>query len=454
MDTSVLLFTAGLSFIIAVGLAAFPTLQQRVLGSGALAEGGRSTTVGRERRRARHALVMGQVALALVLIVGAVLLVQSYRRLQKVDPGIDPLGTLALQIYLPPQVRYNGADSMWRFYGPALENIRRLPGVTHAGLATALPFTDTYGCTVQGFEDSDVFERIRGRLGGLCADMVEASPGYFESLRIPVLAGRVFTTADIDQPERGVVVVSKTFAERFWGHENPLGRGVIPFNRAGGRSYRVIGVVGDVHPETLDDKPASAVYYPMRPIPGQAQWWPSSVYITVRTGLADPEGLLPAIRTAVAAVDPAIPIANALDMTTIVANSMSRLSFMLTLIAIAATVALLLAAVGLYGVISYTVAQRTNEIGVRIALGAAPAQVERFVVNGALRLMGMGVVAGVAVALLVTRVLRSLLFGVSATDPVSFVAGAVLLSIVALAAAWVPARRAARVDPMVALRSE
>jgi ABC-type antimicrobial peptide transport system permease subunit len=189
-------------------------------------------------------------------------------------------------------------------------------------------------------------------------------------------------------------------------------------------------------------------------IPSEATWWPQQVYLTVRTGFADPVTLLPAIRDAVRAVDPAIPLANAEDMTTVVARSMSRLSFTMTLLAIAAAMAVLLAAIGLYGVLAYSVAQRTSEIGVRLALGAAPAQMERYVVGGALRLAFVGVAAGLAVAVAVTRVLQSLLFGVSPTDPLSYLAAAGLLAAVAALAAWLPARRAARVDPMVALRSE
>jgi ABC-type antimicrobial peptide transport system permease subunit len=216
----------------------------------------------------------------------------------------------------------------------------------------------------------------------------------------------------------------------------------------------VIGVVGDVHPDALDDEPANAIYYPIVAIPNEYQWWPQQAYLTVRTGLADPLQLLPAVRDAVRAADPAIPLANAEDMTTLVARSMSRLSFTMTLLGIAAAMALFLAAIGLYGVISYTVAQRTSEIGVRLALGAAPRQVERLVVSGALRLTLAGVAAGLAVALVVMRVLQSLLFGINPTDPPSYLAAAALLSAIAIAAAWLPARRAARVDPMVALRSE
>jgi predicted permease len=453
LDGVVVVFALALSSAVAIGLALVPVVQYRPGGSSAaLAERGRTTTVGRERRRLRGGLVVAQVALALVLVTGAGLLLQSHRRLSRVSPGVDPQGVLTLQLYVMGP-RYDTPVKMWQFYRQALENVRRVPGVRDAGVTTALPLLG-YGCTVQGFEDERVMQRVRDSKGTLCADMVETSPGAFEALGVPLLAGRTFTTEDNDDPARGVVMVSKTFAERFWPGEDPIGKGVIPFNRKGGRPYRVIGVVGDVHQETLDDDPASAIYYPMVAIPSEATWWPQQVYLTVRTGFADPVTLLPAIRDAARAVDPAIPLANAEDMTTVVARSMTRLSITMTLLAIAAAMAVLLAAIGLYGVLAYSVAQRTSEIGVRLALGAAPAQMERYVVGGALRLAFVGVAAGLAVAVAVTRVLQSLLFGVSPTDPLSYLAAAGLLAAVAALAAWLPARRAARVDPMVALRSE
>jgi predicted permease len=390
--------------------------------------------------------------LALTLTVGAGLLVESIRRLQAVDSGFEPEGVLAAELFLTPG-RYQSDGEMWGAYRAILEAVRALPGLTAAGMSQALPLSGGFGCWVQGFEDREVYTRLES--GGLttCAGLEPTSPGYFEAMGIPLLAGRTFEAADNDDPSRGVVVVSRAFADRFWPDEDPLGKGVAP-GRAEAPFYRVVGVVGDVKGSTLDGDDAVAIYYPMVLIPGSGGPRPSQTTLVVRTGVADPGSMLPSLQAAINQVDPTLPLVNARAMSAVVRESMGRLAFTTLLLQVAALCALLLAAVGLYGVVSVLVARRRRELGMRLALGAQPGQLERMVVRSSLVLGVAGVVAGVALALGLTRVMQGMLYGVSPTHPVTFAGGASLLLIVTLLASWIPARRAARVDPVEALRAE
>jgi predicted permease len=455
LDWRVFVFTLVLAALIAGALAIVPVLQARwSTGVAALGDGGRAATAGVDRQRLRGALVVSQVALALVLVVSSGLLIRSFSRLRAVNPGVDPHGVLAMQLYLPTQ-RYDSLYKSWQFYDRALAKVRAIPGVELAGVSEALPFESGYGCTVQGFEDQAVYKRLKDAHEGTCAGQeASTTPGYFEALRIPLLAGRVFISSDNDSPDAGAVIVSKAFAGRFWPGEDPIGKGVNPSGNTSPPFYHVVGMVGDVFGESVDQPSAIAIYYPVVPMPGAWRFYPGGVWLLVRVSRGSPLGYLPAIRRAVAQVDAAIPLANAEEMEMVVARSMSRLTFTMTLLAIAGALALLLAAIGLYGLISYIVARRTNEIGVRLALGAQPSQVEGMVVRGALRLAGAGVVLGIAGAALSSRLLAGLLYGVTAWDPASYFVAALALSAVATLAAWLPARRAAAVDPAVALRSE
>ena len=453
-DGSVVLFALGLVLVGAAVLAALPALRaKRAVRAGELVQGDRGPTVGRESQRVRSGLVVAQVALALVLVVGAGLLVESMQRLRAVDLGIRPHGVLTAQLYLPYQ-RYDSIPKLWRFYSAALERIRAVPGVEAAGLTSDLPLEGGYGCTVQGFEDPAVRQRIADAGGTLCAGQEPTSPGYFEAMGIPVIRGRALTPDDLEHPERGSVVVSKAFAERFWPGEDPIGKGVGPNGYTNQQFYRVVGVVGDVYAGSAAGERGLAVYYPVLRIPGTSGWSPNPMTLVVKTRFDDPVSIVPALQTAIRDVDPSIPLADVDAMETIVDRSMAQLSFAMVLLAIAASTALLLAAIGLYGVISYLVNRRTGEIGIRMALGAEPRQVARLVVSGSVKLALVGVSFGVVAALGFTRVLRGLLYDMQPTQPLAYLSAAVVLAAVAALAAYLPARRAARVDPMIALRNE
>ncbi|HVZ49429.1 MAG TPA: ABC transporter permease [Gemmatimonadaceae bacterium] len=447
-------FVGGVALVTAAVFAVVPVLQFRhAAASAALGDGGRSATVGVQRQRVRGALVVTQVALALMLLVGATLLLQSFRTLRRVDPGIAPAGVMTVEWFLPAQ-RYDSLPKVWRFDDAVLAGVRALPGVAAAGITDALPFEDDFGCTVQGFEDRAVYDRLNQAHVSTCAGQGVATPGFVEALGIPVVAGRWFTPDDNNSPERGAVVVTKAAAERFWPGEDPIGKGIGPNGYNTPPFYRVVGVIGDLHDTSLDGPPVIGVYYPVVAIPNGHRWYPDASRLVVRTTRDRPLDVVEDIRRVVAKVDPTIPIANATLMQDRVDRSMARLTFTMSLLMIAGGVAIALAAVGLYGVISYLVVRRTSEIGVRIALGAQASQVEGMVVGGAVRLGVTGLVIGLAGSVASARVLRGLLYGVQPWDPASYLAAALALVAVVVVAGWIPARRAARVSPMEALRAD
>jgi len=447
MTGEAVIFAAALSLLTGLVLGLMPMARTRV-DVRALREGGRGLTSG-SPRRVRSALVVGQVALALVLLAASGLMLKSVAKLRQVEPGLDPSGVLTVSIAVPfPQ--YATLDAGVAFHRQVHDRIAALPGVTEVGASTSLPLRDFGGCSV-------VFRE--GRPYGPdeqtpCVATPRATPGFFAALGITV-AGTMPTWGDVDA-RSGAAVVTRALAERLWPGEDPIGKGI---NTNGHNSplgfYRVIGVIPVLHAEGLDRPPTEAVFYPASERVEDVRWGAlhDLVYV-IRTAGIDPISLVGSIRRIVTELDPDVPVVDPQLMQVTVDRSMARASFVMTLLSIAGGMALLLSTVGIYGVISYLVAQRRSEIGVRMALGARAPQVARLVVGQSLALVAIGVGLGVAVALLGTRALRSVLYDVSPTDPVVLIAVSVLLLVVAVLASVGPARRAAKVEPVEVLRAE
>ncbi len=238
---------------------------------------------------------------------------------------------MTVELY-PSSQRYETMEKLWQFYAQVIAKVDAIPGVASAGLTEELPFSGDFGCTVQGFEDAGVYEQLKRSHQTECAGQETTSPGYFAAMGIPVLKGREFVAGDNDSPLGGAVVVSKTFADRFWPGEDPIGKGTAPNGNGKGPFYHVVGVVGDVHISSLDGEMANAIYYPIVAIPHTGQWFDGEMALVIRTTRGSPDSYLNAVRRAVAEVDPAVPIANAQEMETVVARSMSRLTFTMTLL--------------------------------------------------------------------------------------------------------------------------
>jgi predicted permease len=440
--TGVVAFAAGITF----GL--FPVFAARSAAGEARPGGARGSTSTRHQHAFRGTLVVVQMALALVLLASAGLMLRSFEKLRNVNPGIRPDGVLTMELHLPSQ-RYDSYERVGAFYHELTNRLESLPGVRHAGVTTQLPLTSSdLGCSALFVEDDPPAPDRNPP----CLGTSTVSPGYFESMGITV-RGRTPTWSDVES-RSGAVVVSRALAERLWPGEDPIGKG-IRGNGWGRPFYRVVGVTDDVRFTGLDRPPAEMAYFPLLPMK-DAQLWspPSSATLTVQSSSARPEQLAATVRRTLADIDADIPLANVRTMDQVVAKSMARTSLTMLLLAIAGGMALVLAAVGLYGVISYIVGKRTREIGIRVALGAQVGDVVRGVAFQSLRLALLGVGAGVVVSFFVTRLIRSMLFDVSPTDPVVFVGVSLVLVAVALAASFLPARRAASIDPVIALRAE
>lgn len=442
-------FGLGLSLFVGLAFGILPGLRAG-RDHRALRDGGRGLTASRGRHLVRGSLVVGQVALALVLLTAAGLLLETFRNLRAVDPGIRPDNVLTVQVSLPA-ANYPDYASVGAFHRDAAERIAGLPGVEQVGGIQWVPLSGAYdgGCNLvmpEGWNPQA--EQYP------CVHTPRITPGFFPALGIPV-EGHEPDWREAAAGQAGAIV-SRAFAERYWPGEDPLTKRITAYS-GNQPHFQVVGVAGDVRGAGFDQPPIEAVYFPVVPAEGIILWSPPrGMTLTIRTATSRPQELSGAVRGVIGEVEAGAAIGEIRTMEQIVAShgSVARVAFAMLLLAIAAAIALVLGAVGLYGVVAYVVGQRTGEIGIRVALGARAAQVGGLVVKQSLLLTLAGIAVGLVGAVATTRVLRSFLFEVSPTDPAVMGAVATLLVLIALVASFVPARRATRVDPMIALRNE
>ena len=444
LDGAAFAFTFLVSLLTGAIFGLVPALKTASVSvSESLKEGGRTgTSAG--RARLRQALVVAEFSLSLVLLTGAGLMIATFSTLLHTDPGFNPRPILSMQYWLIGS-KYNSTAEIDTFNRALIQRLQSLPGVESAGvIAAGLPLErgGNNGVRIAGSNSSEYYN----------TDYREVSPGYFDAMRIPLRQGRFFSDADSEKSP-SVVVINEEFARKRFPERSPLGQHLLFGD--GDKAAEIVGVVGDVKSH-LDQPPRPTTFVPAAQASyGTSKlfegWYPRSVVL--RAGV-NPLSLSRAVRDAFAAVDPLVPTGAVRSMQQVLSHSLALRSFLMTLLSLFAALALLLACVGIYGVISYAVSQRTREIGVRMALGAKRADVLRLVLTEATKLIVIGVVLGVASALALTKAMASLLYGVSAADPFIFLSVTLLLVIVSLTACYVPARRAMSVDPMVALRYE
>jgi putative ABC transport system permease protein len=444
LDGTVIAFTAGAALLTSFLFGLAPAMQAtRPNLVASMKRGGRSTRAP-GRSRLRSGLVVAEVGLAIMLLTGAGLLIKSFSELQRVDPGFQPESTLAFALSLP-EARYPEDPQVDEFFAAFMERIEAIPGVRSAGaIAGGVPMSGS--SFVIGFEVEGREPLPLGQSQSLNTRVV--TPDYFRTLGIPVITGRGFVPQDrADAPQ--VVVLNQAAVREFFPDEDPIGQRIVmgwtrDGNPVGGE---VVGLVGDVRQTGLGDAFIPEIYIPHAQVPTGA------MTVVVRAA-ADPLDLVGIVRAELMALDPNLPISNVRTMEDVLATSVAEPRFYMMLLTVFAAVALLLAAIGIFGVMSYSVTQRTGEIGIRLALGAAPGDVLTLVVGQGAGLIAAGTGLGVLGAFGTTRLLSSLLFGVGATDPAIFTLVPALLMAVALLSCYIPARRATKVDPLVALRAE
>jgi putative ABC transport system permease protein len=415
----------------------------------ALREGGRAGTAGRTRQRVRSALVAAQIALALVVLAGSGLLVRTFQRLSTVKPGFDAEGVMTMWVSAP-RARYASDTAIVRFYSRLVSTVSALPGVRSAGIASRIPLTN------QGMNKNPFYPEGDDSFANKIPPLqmfITADGGYFKTMGIPLIAGRTFDQLEMERGD--AAIISRETARQFF--KDSTGRAALGKRFAqlpGGALYTIVGVVGDVRDSALTMPPVQSVYFaqslPVDTLMGQTR---STMAIIVRTA-GEPTAIVPAVRAALREIDPTLPTFQVSSMSSLVSASVARLKFVTTVLGSAAGVALLLGAIGLYGVMAYLVTLRTRELGVRIALGAQPRAVAAMMTRQGLILTVVGVVAGLGLFTAVARFLQAFLFGVAPNDPVTLVGASIMLVIIAALASWLPARRAARVDPVEALRAE
>src|SRR5262245_7071471 len=439
IDRMSLGFTLGVSLLTGLLFGLAPALQvtRPRLGE-TLKVDGKGAGQSSPRNRTRNLLVVFETAIAVVLLIGAGLLIRSYIRLQNVNPGFDAANVLTMRINLPRD-KYNSPEKAGSFWGRLRESLAALPGVEAVGMITELPLSGQLNDTPFAVEGRPRVSPDQ-RFG---ADFRRVNQDYLRSMRIPLRRGRGFTEEEVRR-NATVLLVSETLASAVFPNEDPLGkRLLLGLNEQA--PFEIIGVVGDIRHHALALTPSPVMYLPMLSTGG--------TNLTIRAA-GDPLSLATAVRREVMAIDRDQPVAAVRTMEQALSESVSAPRYRTALLGLFAAVALLLAAIGIYGVIAYATAQRTHELGVRMALGAQSKDVLKLVVGQGIKLALAGVLLGVGGALALTRLVNNLLFSVSATDPLTFSAVAILLTLVALLACWIPARRATKVDPLVALHYE
>ncbi|HKR60792.1 MAG TPA: ABC transporter permease, partial [Pyrinomonadaceae bacterium] len=443
LDTRVLFFTLGISLLTGLIFGLAPALQVSNPNlTESLKEGGRGSGTGGSRNRLRSALVVAEIAMTLVLLVCAGLLIRTVMRLRSVDTGFDPQNILAMNIGLP-SIKYPKPENQIAFFKQATDRIASLPGVKAAGITSVLPLSDNFDGRGLVVEDHP---RPRGE--EITVDLYIATPGYLRAMNIATLDGRPLGDQDTADSAK-VALINKTMANQLWLNQNPLGKRIrfTGTETDPGPWRTVVGVVDDVSQYGLDQKPAMQIYLP------HAQYPTSFITIVVKTDV-DPLSITSAVRREILAVDKDQAVFKVTTLEQLIGESILNRKFFMILLIVFAGLALTLAAIGIYGVMSYVASQRTHEIGIRMALGAQGRDVLKLIIGNGMSLALIGVVLGLAGAFALTRVMAGILFGVTATDALTYVIVSAGLIAIALLACYVPARRATKIEPLVALRYE
>ena len=442
VNLPILGFTIALTLLTGIVFGLFPAFEaSRFDLSEPLKEGGKAIIGGTRAQRMRSIFVVAQVALALVLLVGAGLLMKSLNRLQSVEPGFDPNNLLTVRVNLP-QRKYDTDPKVINFFKQAVDQIRAIPGVQSAGAINTLPFDGPYSGTDLNIEGQP--KRPPGQ--DLSTGVVVTDANYFQTMHIPLKRGRLYTPQEVLEM-RHVVVVNEAFAREIFPGQNPIGQRVTIDMKDDNQPSEIIGIVGDNKHKSLDSDVEPMAFWPHAELV-----YPGMTFVIRTQG--DSTSIAATIRNIIHQIDPEQPIGQVATMPALMSKSVARAKFNSTLLAIFSIVALVMAAVGIYGVMSYSVLQRTHEIGVRMALGAQRADVLKLMLKQGTLLATAGVVVGLAASLGLTRIISTLLFNVGATDKITFTAVPAGLFAIIFIASYIPAWRATRVDPLVALRYE
>jgi putative ABC transport system permease protein len=450
LDAHGLLFCAAAALLIGVVFGLLP-ITRTMLDVGILRDGGRGLSGSRSQSASRRSLILLQVALSVVLIVCAGLMAKSFAQLRSVRAGFDPHGVLTMSIALRPD-RYRSDAQIVGFWRELAQRVDAVPGVQSTGGTSSLPLAEEAGCTAVYAEDSPLSEGERQP----CVPVLVVAPGYFATMRIPVEGTE--PSWNENETGAGTMVISHLLASRLWPGENAIGK-TLAISQQRRLAFRITGIAGDVRADRLEKPPIAAAYFPLA-APAAAgpasrsDFDPIYLHFVVRSDSLDPATVGAAVRDAAAQIDSQVAVADLKSMESIVSASLARTTFAALLLAIAAAIATSLSAVGIYGVISYGVAERRAELGVRVALGARVLEIIRVVVGEAVRLAVLGAALGVILALVASRALRSLLYEVSPSDPMVTIGAVVALLCVAILASCAPARRASAVDPAEALRAD